>query len=139
MKRRPHERQLRLITEISVTPLLDLVFVLLLSFMITAPLLKNEVSLLLPVSMTTARDAPPKRVITLTVNQRQSLVLDGQPVARTELISALKKISHENPDSAVMVQIHRDLPVQSLVEIMDELNSAGIQKTSVVATQIAQP
>ena len=137
MKRRTPERQLRLITEISVTPLLDIVFVLLLVFMITAPLLKNEASLLLPVATTTAREAPPKRVITLAVDQAQAVTLDGQPLARAELTGALTKIAAESPDTAVMVQIHRDLPVQSLVEIMDELNSAGVKKTSVVATKAA--
>jgi biopolymer transport protein TolR len=137
MKRRSPERHLRLITEISVTPLLDLVFVLLLIFMITAPLLKNESSLLLPVSSTTVREAPPKRAITLAVDEAQSVMLDGHPLARAELSGALAKIAAESPDTAVMVQIHRDLPVQSLVEIMDELNSAGVKKTSVVATKAA--
>ena len=135
MKRRSPERQLRLITEISVTPLLDLVFVLLLIFMITAPLLKNEASLLLPVASTTAREAPPRRVVTLGVDQAQAVTLDGHPLARAELAGALTKIVAGSPDTAVMVQIHRDLPVQSLVEIMDELNSAGVKKTSVVATK----
>jgi biopolymer transport protein TolR len=137
MKRRSPERQLRLITEISVTPLLDIVFVLLLVFMITAPLLKNEASLLLPVATTTTREAPPKQVVTLAVDESQAVTLDGQPLARAELSVALKKIATESPDTAVMVQMHRDLPVQSLVEIMDELNSAGVRKTSVVATKAA--
>jgi biopolymer transport protein TolR len=135
MKRWTNRHQPRLITEISVTPLLDLVFVLLLVFMVAAPLMNQDASISLPVSESAGPADVPTEVVRLTLNRENVLTLDGLSATRDELVDRLKTLLATRPSLGVVVEIHRDLPVQTLVDLMDGLTAAGVKKTSVVATQ----
>lgn len=135
MKRRQHRRPLRLITEISVMPLLLLVLVLLLIALITIPLLKVGI----PPLPASAGIGPPKEIVTLAVDAQQALKLDDAAVAKSDLPAALKKLRQTRPEAGVLVQMHRDLPVQSLVDLMDHLAKAGVARTSVVASPAGAP
>ena len=134
MKRWTHRHQPRLITEISVTPLLDLVFVLLLVFMITAPLMNQDANLALPLSETAQAESLPENISKLSLDREENLFLDGERVDLGDLAAAIRKKTIGTPDLAVMVEIHRELPVQRLVELMDKLTEAGVKRTSVVAS-----
>ncbi len=138
MQRWTHRYQLRLINEISITPLLDVVLVLLFAFMLTAPLLQSDGALKLP-SAPAANAPVPKDIIPLTVDADQTFKLDGKVVAQADLQHALQTLSGDHPDLGVVVNIHRDLPVQLLVEVMDALRQAGIRKTSVATSSPAAP
>lgn len=129
MKRFSNRRQLRLITEISLTPLLDLVLILLFVFVIAAPLLKKDRALALPAAAP-GIDAP-KSSVRLMVNKDESVTLDGAMLARIDLPSALQQLVSQRPGAGVEVRVHRDLSVQQLVDIMDMLHKAGVQKTAV--------
>jgi biopolymer transport protein TolR len=134
MKRHSNRHQLRLITEISLTPLMDLVLVLLFVFLLAAPLLKADKGLL-----TTPAPTPPPAVgvsapaemMTLLVNNDQSVTLNGAMMARADLPVSLKQLVQRKPGIGIEVRMHRDLPVQQLVETMQLLEAAGIQKTAV--------
>jgi biopolymer transport protein TolR len=136
MKRLSNRRQLRLISEISITPLMDLVLILLFVFVIAAPLLKKDKALALPAA-STAVDAP-KSSVRLFVYKDQSVTLDGAMLARIDLPSALQQLVAQRPGAGVEVRIHRDLNVPQLVEIMDMLHAAGITKTA-VSTHADEP
>ncbi len=135
MKRHSNRHQLRLITEISLTPLMDLVLVLLFVFLLAAPLLKADKGMLtaavpapppLPASATS-----PTETMTLQMNGDQSVTLNGAMLARADLPVSLKQLAQRKPGIGVEVRMHRDLPVQQLVETMQLLETAGIQKTAV--------
>lgn len=135
MKRHSNRHQLRLITEISITPMLDLVLVLLFVFLLAAPLLKADKVM----PKTTAAPAPapvatvvtpPAEKMTLAVNRDLSVTLNGAMLARTDLPVSLKHLSITHPGLGIEVRIHRDLPVQHLVETMQMLDKAGIRKTA---------
>ena len=133
MKRHSNRHQLRLITEISITPLMDLVLILLFVFLLAAPLLKADKDMLAAI----APPPPPTSVpaptetITLLVNSDQSVTLNGAMLARADLPVSLKQLAQRKPGIGVEVRMHRDLPVQQLVETMQMLEAAGIQKTAV--------
>lgn len=135
MKRWTRRHQPRLITEISVTPLLDLVFVLLLVFMVAAPLMNRDQSLAVPISESAEAAVLPGDIVKLTVNREQALALDGRSVSLGELGESVGRIVSERPNVGVVVEIHRELPIQLLVDVMDRLSGAGVKKTSVVATE----
>jgi biopolymer transport protein ExbD len=137
MKRLSNRRQLRLITEISITPLLDLVLVLMFVFVLAAPLLKRDAALALPAAQILG-DAPPKSSVRLFVFKDQSVTLDGAMMARGDLPSALKQLASQRPGAGVEVRMHRDLSVQQLVEVMDLLAAAGVRK-SAVSTHADEP
>lgn len=130
MQRLSHKYQLRLINEISITPLLDVVLVLLFVFMLTAPLWNGDGELKLP-SAGSAKTEMPSEVVPLTIDSTQTLRLADKVVAQADLVKELKALVHDKPAAAVLVRIHRELPVQFLVEIMDALRQAEVRKTAV--------
>jgi biopolymer transport protein TolR len=131
MRRQSNRHQLRLITEISITPLLDLVLVLLFVFMLAAPLMKDGGSILLPTSSAAPVPSGPREVVVLALDHAQSLTLDGRSIAMKDLAHELQRLAKASPQVGVQVNISRDLPVQDLVVIMDALRSTGISKTSI--------
>ena len=136
MKRHSNRHQLRLITEISLTPLMDLVLVLLFVFLLATPLLKADKEMLLPAPPPQAPPAPagvsaPAEMMTLLVNSDLSVTLNGAMMARADLPVSLKQLVQRNPGLGIEVRMHQDLPVQQLVETMRMLEAAGIQKTAV--------
>jgi len=132
MKRVSNQRQLRLITEISITPMLDLVLVLLFVFLLAAPLLKRDKTLQPPQPAVALGEEAPKSSVRLFVHKDHSVTLDGAMLARAALPSALKQLVAQRPGAGVEVRMHRDLSVQQLVDVMDMLTAAGIRKTAVV-------
>ncbi|WP_395717489.1 ExbD/TolR family protein [Prosthecobacter sp.] len=140
MKRHSNRHQLRLISEISLTPLLDLVLVLLFVFLLAAPLLKST-------SVTAVAAAPvpqpavtppPAQTMTLLVNKDLSVTLNGAMLARADLPASLKQLAQQRPGLGIEVRMHHELPVQNLVETMRMLEAAGIQKTA-VTTHAEEP
>ena len=128
-----HRHELRLIHEISITPLLDVVLVLLFVFMLAAPLLQNSGTLRLPSAQAGGEPAP-KDVVSLAVDASQTLHLSGKALPRSELRGELVRLQQERPGLGVLVQMHRDLPVQVLVDLMDTLREAGVQRTAVATS-----
>ncbi len=132
MKRHSNRHQLRLITEISITPLLDLVLVLLFVFLLAAPLLKADKSPPSAAPPQTVANLPaPAETMRLVVHRDQSVTLNGAMLARADLPVSLKQLAERRHGLGIEVRIHRDLPVQQLVETMRLLETAGIQKTAV--------
>ena len=130
MQRWTQRHQLRLITELSITPLLSLVLVLLLVFMVAGPLIQ-EGAALRPSSASSKANASPKTIATLKLGTDKTITLDGRPVPVADLQSQVASLIKDRPDTGVLVQIDRDLPVQVLVDLMETLRQAGVQKTSV--------
>jgi biopolymer transport protein TolR len=133
MKRVSNQRQLRLISEISVTPFMDLILVLFFAVLVAVPLLKADKSLLPIASAPAPATSAPATSAVLQVNADQSVTFDGAILARVNLPAALEQLARQRPDTGVEVRIHRDLPVQTLVETMAMLKTAGIQKTAVTS------
>lgn len=138
MKRYSARHQPRLITEISVTPLLDLVFVLLFVFILAAPLMKTGPMLALGAASPGA-EPQPDDVAILTVDAQRFMTLDLTPVPNGGLAAALLALREKRPGAAVLVEMHSDLSVHLLVSIMEQLRAAGIEKTSVTSRAMKAP
>lgn len=140
MKRASHRHQLRLITEMSVTPLLDLVFVLLFVFMVAAPLLQPEREIDVPMAKSEpvpkngVESAEPAEVVKLEMSRDLTLSLDGVALARVDLERALTALAEEEPGVGVVLRMDKTLAVEHLVDLMGALEGAGIQRTAVAAT-----
>ena len=133
MKRRSPPRQLRLITEISITPFMDVVLVMLFVFVLAAPLLMAGRPWLpaeKPAAPVAATPSPAEQAI-LRVNRDLSVTLNGAMLARADLPASLKSLAERKPGLGIEVRIHRDLPVQLLLETMSMLEAAGIRQTAV--------
>jgi biopolymer transport protein ExbD len=130
--RRYSERQaLSSLSEINITPLLDLAFVLLIIFMITTPLLENSTNLVIPSSDASNPQINPQRVQTVSIDRAETIKLNNETVDRETLAQRLIDLHKVNPDLAVVIRPDRELPVQTLVNLMDTLQHAGISKVGI--------
>ncbi len=135
MRRFSQREGLRALSEINVTPMLDLCFVLLVIFMITTPLLESNNDLALPTGNATSPDADPDKVHTVAVDRNESLTFDGQAVSLAELRKRLETLRRDRPDAAIIIRPHRELTVQKLVGVMDAVRDARIGKVGIVTEQ----
>ncbi|MBA2432957.1 MAG: biopolymer transporter ExbD [Chthoniobacterales bacterium] len=136
MRRRRHSQRhaLSTLSEINVTPLLDLAFVLLIIFMITTPLLENSFNLAIPTSSTTSAAVDPSKVQTVSIDRESLVRFNNEPVDAATLTTRLTEVKRANPDVAVVIRPDRELPVQTLVTLMEAVQRAEITKIG-VATQ----
>lgn len=132
MKRHSQRHSLTTVSEINITPLLDLAFVLLIIFMITTPLLDKSVELVIPTSKAAENAVDPALVQTVSVNRDGVIALNQEPVDLEVLKERLAAQATATPGVAVVVRAHKELPVQQLVSVLDALKKAGITKIGVV-------
>jgi biopolymer transport protein ExbD len=134
MRRFSDRHALQTLSELNVTPLLDLAFVLLIIFMITTPLMENSVDLVLPSSDAATHSVDPNAVQTVSIDQNEQLSINGQPTNLTTLEGQLAALKERNTDVAIVVRTHKALPVQKLMNVMDAVQRAQIRRVGVVTT-----
>ena len=131
MRRYSQRTGLTTLSEINVTPLLDLAFVLLIIFMITTPLLENSMNLSIPSSGATNQPINSSQVQTVSIDRGETLRLNNQVVNLETLTTQLVQLTQANPDVAVVIRPDRELPVQKLITLMDTLRRAQITKVGI--------
>jgi len=131
MRRYSQRQGLTSLSEINITPLLDLAFVLLIIFMITTPLLENSSNLIIPSSGAANSRIVTSRVQTVSIDRAETVKLNNEPVTGEVLTQRLVELRRTNPDLAVVIRPDRELPVQKLVTLMDSLQRAGITKLGI--------
>jgi len=130
--RRYSQRQsLSTLSEINITPLLDLAFVLLIIFMITTPLLENSMSLVIPSSGATNSPINSSQVQTVSIDRNETIRFNNQLVDLETLTTQLIQLKQANPDVAIVIRPDRELPVQKLITLMDTLRRAQITKVGI--------
>jgi len=131
MKRYSNRTNFSTLSEINVTPLLDLAFVLLIIFMITTPLLENSVNLSIPSSAAANAPISQSKVQTISIDRNATIKFDNEIVDPESLVTRLIELKRTNPDVAIVIRPDRELPVQKLVTLMDSLQRAGITKVGI--------
>jgi biopolymer transport protein ExbD len=131
MRRYSQRTSLTSLSEINITPLLDLAFVLLIIFMITTPLLENSVNLVIPSSGVANTPVNPSKVQVISMDRTEAIKLNDEPVDAAMLASRLADLKRADPDVAVVIRPDRELPVQKLVSLMDALQRAQITKVGI--------
>ena len=139
MRRYSQRHNLSTVSEINITPLLDLAFVLLIIFMITTPLLENSVNLIIPSSG--AANAPVKagQVQTISIDRRETIKINDKTVSAADLVARLTELKRANPEVAIVIRPDRDLPVQKLISLMDALQRAQITKVGIATKAETKP
>jgi biopolymer transport protein ExbD len=131
MKRYSNRSNFSTLSEINVTPLLDLAFVLLIIFMITTPLLENSMNLVIPSSGAANAPVSKSEVQTISIDRDANVRINNESVEGDALAARLQELKRANPDVAIVIRPDRDLPVQKLVTVMDSLQQAQITKVGI--------
>jgi len=116
------------LSEINVTPLVDVMLVLLIIFMVTAPLMQQGIDVNLPKAK--GKDLPPEERINIVVRKGGAIFLNDNPISKPDMIRKLAAISKLNPN--VFLKADKDVPYGTVVEIMGDIKEAGIEKLGMV-------
>jgi biopolymer transport protein ExbD len=120
--------------EINVTPFIDVILVLLIIFMVAAPLSTVDVAVDLPAANATPQPRPEKPVF-LTIKADRSLAIGDETVARSSLAAALLTATGSNRMQRIFLRADKTVPYGTVIEIMNDLRSAGFLKIALVALE----
>lgn len=127
-------RQRRFLAEINVIPLVDVVLVLLVIFMVTAPMLYRGMDIKLPTSA--SNTIKPEMRAVLTIEKDQRLYLDKDPVSLVQLERKLRVLKEEHAEVALYLRADREVPYGVVVQVMDGVKKAGIEKLGMVTDPV---
>ena len=122
----------RPMSDINVTPLVDVMLVLLVVFMVTAPLLTVGVPVDLPQTQAPPINEP-KEPLVITVNRDGAIFIQEASVPVDSLVPKLQAITGSNPDAVLYVRGDKEINYGRVLEIMSLVSSAGFRKVSLVA------
>ena len=119
-------------SDINMTPLVDVMLVLVVIFILTAPLMASSIRLDLPRSEGATPGAAPQ-FITLVVDASGQAFLDDQPLAQRALAERLRRIGADQPDTEIQLRADAAVPYGRVVEIMGAAHQAGLQRIGFVS------
>ncbi len=125
-------------SEINMTPLVDVMLVLVVIFIITAPLMVSAVKVDLPKTSGAASMEAPKS-FSLTVDKAGQVFVDDKPMAPDAVASALRQAGQRDPDTEVRLRADASVPYGRVVELMGQAHSAGLHRIGFVAEDSAPP
>ena len=120
--------------EINVTPFIDVMLVLLIIFMVAAPLATVDIAVNLPAS-TAAPQPRPDKPIYLTVKPDLALALGDTPVARDALARTLEAAANGDKDTRIFLRVDRVVPYGEFMDVMNLLRGAGFLKVALVGLE----
>ncbi len=120
------------LADINVTPLVDVMLVLLIIFMVTAPMLHQGISVALPKTATTNLRSGLEDPIVLSISRDGLFYINETPVARGLLKDRLRAILRNHREKAVLLKADRSLSYGTVVETLDLLNRMGIESLGMI-------
>lgn len=126
MPRNPKQRTV--LSDINIIPLVDVMLVLLIIFMVTAPLLQQGIDVNLPKAK--GKDMPPEERITIVIKKDGTIYMNESPVSLRDMVRKLSSVSKLNPN--VFLKADKDVPYGFVAEIMGEIKEAGIEKLGMI-------
>jgi len=118
-------------SQINVTPLVDVMLVLLVIFMVTAPILQQGVSVDLPQAKAGALSGKDEQLV-VSVTKGGQIYLNDTTLSAGDLESKLRAIAAERPDGQVFVRADQSVPYGQVVRVMAAIKSAGIRRVGMV-------
>ena len=122
----------KIISDINVTPFVDVVLVLLIIFMLTAPMLKTNIDIELPDSKNTNYNQP-KNSLTITVDAKGLIYIEDKEIDPNEFSDKLTTLIKGNKDTVVYIKGDKKIPYNNIIELIDKINSAGISDVALSA------
>ena len=130
-------REHRAFSEINVTPFVDVMLVLLIIFMVTAPMLHEGLDVALP-QVTGESIAKESSTVTVTVTKEGRVFVDQEEVTLAELTGRMEQMRRFWPDKKVLLKGDKNVPYGTVVEVMAALRSAGIVDLGMVTEPLQE-
>jgi biopolymer transport protein ExbD len=123
------------LTELNITPLLDLVFVLLVIFIITTPQMMNNLEMTLPSGKPPPKNNQKPKINRISVDANGQTFLNGQAVTIPTLKEELQELKDTDPKLSVVVKGADDVNYQSMINVLDVLQQLDITKVGLATAQ----
>jgi len=128
----------RLVAEINVTPLVDVMLVLLIIFMVTAPMMTQGVDVDLP--ETTAKPLPQKeRPLTITLDRQGGITVDKTTYTLQQLRGQLAALAREDRERPVFLSADQNVPYGQVIKVMADVKEAGFDKLGMITRPVEDP
>lgn len=121
----------RLVSEINVTPLVDVVLVLLIIFMVTAPMLQMGINVNLPRVQAKSIDVSEEKLV-LTVNNEQEIYINKYKTTIADLKPKLESIFASRIDREIFMRADEKVPYGFVIQVMSEVRKAGVDKLGMI-------
>jgi biopolymer transport protein TolR len=131
-------RKSRAMSEINITPFVDVMLVLLIIFMVAAPLLTVGVPIELPKTAASALPTPQEEPLTVTMTADNRLMIQETEVPEAEFIGRLRSIAAEREDDKIFLRADGAIPYERVAQVMGALNAANFTNIGLV-TDTAGP
>ena len=118
--------------EINVTPLVDVMLVLLIIMMIVAPLLQQGVPVTLPLAANSSEKPETQDQTVVTIDRNKDIYLNAKPVAAGQLEARIKEVLEDKSDKIVIIKADEEAPYSAVMDTMDELRHAGIEDMGLI-------
>ncbi len=118
------------LSEINVTPFVDVVLVLLIIFMVTAPILQSGIEVNVPKTRT-VKEITEERLV-ITIDKQQRVYLGNEPVNINELGDKLRRKIRDPQGQSIFIRSDEDVPFGAFATVMDAVKSTGISNVSIV-------
>jgi biopolymer transport protein ExbD/biopolymer transport protein TolR len=118
------------LSDINVTPLVDVVLVLLIIFMVTAPVLQSGIEVSVPKTRTVKEITEERMVI--SINKQQRVFLGNDPININEIKAKLRQRIRDPQNQSVFIRADEDVPFGAFATVMDAIKGAGITNVSIV-------
>ncbi len=119
-------------SEINVTPFVDVMLVLLVIFMVAAPLMTAGVPLNLPQSAATAMPTEPEEPLVISIPAEGSITLMNEPLADDQIVTRLRAVIEERQSHRIFLRADGSIPYARVVQVMGALNAAGYSDIGLV-------
>ena len=121
----------KIISEINVTPFVDVMLVLLIIFMVTAPLLSSGIKINLPESSSILRNEK-KDPVTVSMNSKGEIFIQKKKFTREQLIQKLGLLKKNNKNLKVYIKGDKKLNYGKIMDLMNLINKSGFKKVALV-------
>ncbi|HLW87226.1 MAG TPA: biopolymer transporter ExbD [Terriglobales bacterium] len=123
------------LSEINVTPLVDVVLVLLIIFMVTAPILQSGIEVNVPKTRT-VKEITEERVV-LSIDKQQRVFMGNDPININEIASQLRAKIRDPQHQPIFIRADEDVPFGAFATVMDAVKQSGITNVSIVTQPLA--
>ena len=128
-------RDSRFLSEINVTPFVDVMLVLLIIFMVAAPLVQHGVDVELPKANSKNVTAE-EELLTITLTKDKKIFLNKMEIEIVQLNEKLLRIFKQRTDNQLLFKADKDLPYEFVIQVMAEIKNAGIEKLGIITTPV---
>jgi biopolymer transport protein ExbD len=133
MRRRRHSEEMSAEADINITPLLDIVFIMLIFFVVTTSFVREAgIEVNRPTAQTAERKEHASILIAIAPNGE--IWIDRRAVDVRSVRAVIERLRAENPEGAVVIQGDREAQIGLLVQVMDQVRKAGVSNVSIAAT-----